>query len=220
MSAPSRIAALLALACLLALAGCGGSTDPTGTGATSTESTTSTEAAAGAGESIEGADGTFTLELPDNWSAAGEEQVQGAVDEAKSQVEDAAGAGSAAALEAQNIYVRDGGAGFNTTINVLTEPVPDGASFESAVKAGATLIEQSLPDAEIVAGPDETTLDGEQAFETRYTAAPQGKALEFALVQPLHDGTAYSITLTAEPEDFDDAEAEFRQILDSWSWSQ
>ena len=101
---------------------------------------------------------------------------------------------------------------------MIAAPLPDSVSFEQAVDDGARLMEE-LPEGALQSGPDPRTLDGDDAFEIAYTASHSGVDLQFAAIQALHDGTVYSVTLTADAETFEEAQVEFDRIIDSWSWS-
>lgn len=197
-----RVAGALALAALVTfLLGCGDSDDG------SNES----------GDPVEGVDGSFTIELPEDWFTADDAVVDEVSREASPQIDDLLGPGASEQFEAQDIYFREGEGTAN--VNVITEPFPEGFSFEEAVETGATVIESRLPEAEIESGPDPATVDGEEAFEIRYAAAPTGEPLQFVLIQALDDGTVYSITLTADAETLEEAEADFAQIIESWRFN-
>lgn len=202
----SLLPALIAALALALLAGCGddsGSAEPD-------ESLTPT---AVAGEAYE-------LELPSNWSQADEELTEQLDTAADPAVDEVLGEGAGEQLDATQIFFRgDPEAAFRTNLNVIAEPLPASIPFEDAVTDGTELIEERLPEGQIVSGPESIELAGEEAYEVRYTAAQAGETLQFALVQALHEGVVYSITLTSNEEEFEEAEAEFQQILDSWDWS-
>lgn len=168
---------------------------------------------------VESADGSFTLELPDNWSVASADEVDEIFGNANPQIDEALGEGASAAIEGNDIYFRDGDAEARTNVNVVSETLPEGTSFEDAVQAGVGLIEGSLPDGQIDSGPDPTTLDGEDAFQIRYSATVGAGEAQFVLIQASHEGEAYSITLTTSTDDAAAAGAEFEGIIDSWRWS-
>ena len=202
----ARGLALLPALALALLAGCG---DDSG----SSEPEESLNPTAIAGEAYE-------LELPPNWSQADEgltEELDTAADPA---VDEALDEGAGEQLDATQIFFRGNPeAAFRTNLNIIAEPLPDSIPFDDAVIDGTELIEERLPEGQILSGPESTDLAGEEAYEIRYTAAQAGEILQFALVQALHDGVVYSITLTSNEEEFEEAEAEFQQILDSWDWS-
>jgi hypothetical protein len=198
--------ALILAAALALLAGCGddsGSSEPE-------ESLTPTAVAGGA----------YELELPSNWSQADEELTEQLDTAADPAVDEMLGEGVGEQLDATQIFFRgDPEAAFRTNLNIIAEPLPASIPFEDAVTEGTELIEERLPEGQILSGPESTDLAGEEAYEVRYTAAQAGETLQFALVQALHDGVVYSITLTSNDEEFEEARAEFQQILDSWDWS-
>ena len=66
--------------------------------------------------------------------------------------------------------------------------------------------------------PTRTELDGERAIEFGYANEQQGEQLRYRVVFALHDDAAYTLTFTALADRFDEDDAEFGQILDSWRW--
>ncbi len=204
-SLPAPIAVLLVLALLL-LGGCG-------------EDSGSEESEGSSSPTAVTAD-SYELELPPGWTQADEELTEQLDTAADPAVDEVLGEGAGAELDATQIFFRgDLDAAFRTNVNVIAEPLPGSVPFEDAVTGGLDLIESQLPEGQIESGPDEIELDGEPAYEIRYSAAQADETLRFALVQALHEGTVYSITLTSSEEEFEEAEAEFQQILDSWHWS-
>ena len=197
---------LLASFSLVAFTGCGD--DTTATDTTSAETSD--------GERVEGSDGSYSIELPGDWAAAEDGTAADVGDAAEGELDDL-GVDSSS-LSYQDVYYRDPDAAQGTNVNVITEPLPAGVDFETAVNAGLDLIETSLPGAQILSGPDPTTVAGDDAFAISYEAAPAGATLQFQLVQILHEDSVYSVTLTTAPGDEDAAGAEFEEIMDSWSW--
>jgi hypothetical protein len=118
----------------------------------------------------------------------------------------------------QVFFSGDPGAAFRTNLNVIAAPLPAGKSIDQVTNAGVRLIEKQLPEGKVVSGPDQAELDGEPADEIRYTASQEGVELRFAAIQALHEGTVYSLTLTSDDQNFEEAESDFERIAESWSW--
>jgi hypothetical protein len=62
-------------------------------------------------------------------------------------------------------------------------------------------------------------VDGENAVALRYDRTTANVVVRQQLVSMIRDGQTYSIGLTATPDRFSDANADFKRMLKSWRWS-
>ena len=153
-------------------------------------------------------------DLPGGW-AEGEGEQREAVEDSAKQLAEAAGS----EIEVEAFYVDEGTAdtGFMTSVNVLAEEIPDELD-------PAAYQEQSIGSLEMLGITDTTEaggteVGGESARVVEYSAPSQVAKLRFQLAVTVHDGTGYNFTLAASEAGFDEAVADFEEILASWEWS-
>jgi hypothetical protein len=153
---------------------------------------------AGAGSSGPKASGTgYELELADGWTDRTNE-TQGSV------------------IRFDLLLVRRGDSP-SASINILRENVGKEAEndelnelFRGQVRAAG---------ARDVTPTRRAELGDEEAFTYKYAQrGPDGEALRGRQVALVHDGHAYTITLSALKEYFGEANMQFSQMLSSWRW--
>jgi hypothetical protein len=66
--------------------------------------------------------------------------------------------------------------------------------------------------------PRETQLAGEDAIEFDFVMSSQGVEYRGAFVHAIHDDALYILMLTVLADGFEDANAGFRHITDTWRW--
>jgi hypothetical protein len=115
--------------------------------------------------------------------------------------------------------------GFTTNVNVIrTESGP--LDIDEQVEAERDLLEtgeipgsdQEIPPAQDLSPIESITLDGEEARTYEFRLEQNERELRLRQVIAMHDGQNYAVTLTADPDDFDDGIDGLESILDSWSW--
>ena len=124
---------------------------------------------------------------------------------------------SGVVLETDNLairYERDG----SPALWFGHEKRPLKESLESRLRDLNQISQRSIPDFEIVRGPAPATVDGERGLIFEYTGMPSGP------VRVRHLSVAfrkrhYIFTLTAPPNRFDSAVAEFDEVIESWRWT-
>ena len=203
---PSRLLiALLGLLATVALvaAGCGGDDDEDSTTAETTTETTDT----GSGETVEG--NGYSFGLPEGWTVEQESSgVESGVD---------------------TVIVSDEtGGDFRVNVNVVRESgVPEDIDIGTYVDSGIQQVQDDpasfgLPaDAtvEMVADPSETELAGAAALDYEVLTKGEGIAASQRQVAAIHEGTAYTITLSAAEGELEPNNAALDGIIGSWSWS-
>ena len=203
---PSRLLiALLGLLATVALvaAGCGGDDDEDSTTAETTTETTDT----GSGETVEG--NGYSFGLPEGWTVEQESSgVESGVD---------------------TVIVSDEtGGDFRVNVNVVRESgVPEDIDIATYVDSGIQQVQDDpasfgLPaDAtvDMVADPSETDLAGNAALDYEVLTKGEGIAASQRQVAAIHEGTAYTITLSAAEGELEPNNAALDGIIGSWSWS-
>lgn len=203
---PSRLLiALLGLLATVALvvAGCGGDDDEDSTTAETTTETTDT----GSGETVEG--NGYSFGLPEGWTV---EQESSGVDAGVDTV----------------IVSDEAGGDFRVNVNVVRESgVPEDVDIDTYVDSGIQQVQDDPasfglpPDStvEMVADPSETELAGDAALDYEVLTKGEGIAASQRQVAAIHEGTAYTITLSAAEGELEPNNAALDGIIGSWSWS-
>jgi hypothetical protein len=191
---PLRFVALLAAAAL-ALAGCGGDDDE------------------------DRVDGTgYTYAVPDGWEDAS--------DRAEEEIE-------IGGFRPDTLVLGESEDDFATNVNVIREAgIPRGvtaaqyaevslAGLRDPLAAGfppevAETLEELNP--RQISDPRDAELDGEEAAAWGYTSTQDGRDVRVRQVATVMDGAGYTVTLTALPDRFDEANASFDEMVDSWRW--
>lgn len=199
---PSRllIALLGLLAVALVAAGC---SDDEDSGGGSGEISTGEIS----GEAVEGAG--YAYALPDGWSIEQESS------------------GTEVGVDTV-IISDDAGGDFVVNINVVRESdVPGDTSIDTYVDSGIQQVQDApasfgLPaDAtvEVVSDPATTDLGGEDALDYEVLTKGEGIAASQRQIAAIHEGTAYTITLSAGEGELDENNPVLDEIVGSWSWS-
>jgi hypothetical protein len=122
----------------------------------------------------------------------------------------------------------DAGGDFRVNINVVRESdVPDDTEISTYVDAGIAQVQDDpagfgLPaDAtvDVVSEPADTELGGEPALDYEVLTKGEGIAASQRQIASIHEGTAYTITLSAGEGDLEANNAVLDDIVSSWSWS-
>lgn len=122
----------------------------------------------------------------------------------------------------------DAGGDFRVNINVVRESdVPDDTEISAYVESGIQQVQDApasfgLPaDAtvEIVSDPADTELGGEPALDYEVLTKGEGIAASQRQVASIHEGTAFTITLSAAEGELEPNNAVLDDIVSSWSWS-
>ena len=117
--------------------------------------------------------------------------------------------------------------GFTTNVNVvLTEGVE--RSLDAQTRAERELLERGGPvgddvelqPAENLTETEDITLGDRPARAYEFELdLPQGdRSAQLRQLIAIHEGTGYAITLTANPDRFDEDRDDFEAILESWRW--
>jgi hypothetical protein len=61
-------------------------------------------------------------------------------------------------------------------------------------------------------------LDGRNAVRWNYRTSAQGKETQIRQVSAVRDGVAYTVTLTAVPEAFEEGTEGFEELVYTWEW--
>ena len=200
---PSRLLiallGLLAAAALIA-AGCGDEEDSSGgSGEISTGEVS--------GEAVEGAG--YAYALPEGWSIEQES--------------------SGTEVGVDTVIVSDDSGGdFVVNINVVRESdVPEDTSIETYVDSGIQQVQDApgsfgLPEdatVEVVSDPAPADLGGEEALDYEVLTKGEGIAASQRQIAAIHEGTAYTITLSAAEGELEENNPVLDEIAGSWSWS-
>lgn len=201
---PSRLLiALLGLLAAVALvaAGCGGDEEESegGSGEISTGEVS--------GDAVEG--NGYSFALPDGWSI---EQESSGVESGVDTV----------------IISDETGGDFQVNINVVREAdVPDDTDIGAYVDSGIQQVQDApasfgLPaDAtvEVVSDPADSELGGVPALDYEVLTKGEGIAASQRQIAAIHEGTAFTVTLSAGEGELEDNNAVLDEIIGSWSWS-
>ncbi|MDQ2676577.1 MAG: DUF1795 domain-containing protein [Actinomycetota bacterium] len=161
-----------------------------------------------------GGDSGAPTELPAGW-ADGEGAQREAIEDYAEQLGEAAG--SEVELEAFYVDEDTAGSGFATNVNVLAE------KFGDEVDA-AGYQEQSIGSLETVGVTNAkeapgTEVGGESARVVEYSSPAGAEQVKLRLAVAVHDGTGYNFTLASSAAGYDEAVADFEEILANWEWS-
>lgn len=165
-------------------------------------------------EPIEESNDVYSVTIPAGYDEASG-VTQGVVEE---QAEQKLGEdlGGEVSLDLSNVWTKEPEDGFATNINVATESVGTAMTLE---RYSEISIENAAPVGATVEGePEETTLGGEPARAFEVTQSVQDLEARSRIVTVVRDGLAYSVTLTALDERFDDEVEDFEEALQSWTW--
>jgi hypothetical protein len=190
-----RLPALLGAAAL-AVAGCGGGDE----------------------EPVEGTGYTFSV--PDGW----EDVSDRAEDEPSLEL---------SGFRPDSVVVGEAEDDFATNVNVIREPgLPEGvtaaqyadvsiAGLRDPAAAGlppeiVEAVESMRPTD--ISEPRDRELDGEEAVEWGYRSAQGGRNVRVRQVAAVMDGAAYTVTLTALPDGFEEGGEALDEVIESWSW--
>jgi hypothetical protein len=189
------ILGLLAATALLA-AGCGGDDD---------EPEISTQEITG--DAVEGEG--YAYGLPDGWSIEQES--------------------SGTETGVDTVIISDDASGdFRVNVNVVRESgVPDDTEISEYVDAGIQQVQDSPASCgrpadatvEVVSEPADTELGGEPALDYEVLTKGEGIAASQRQIAAIHEGTAYTITLSAGEGDLEENNPVLDDIISSWSWS-
>ena len=179
---------------------------------------------AGCGDDDSGPDVTevanFEVDLPDGWTSASDDELQQVGSAGLSATEEETGSDiDRSRVDVLAIFRSDAtSGGFQPNANVFRESIGNASlrqylafSYEQLARAGAEITQKG-------SGP---SVGGEPSRLTEYETSFQGSdTLTVRTLTLIRDGDAYNITLTALPDQFDDAAAGFDQIVSSWQWSE
>jgi hypothetical protein len=169
----------------------------------------------GDSEPLEESNEAYSLELPAGYEAIDEDTRDDVADSVESEAGESLGGEPALDLGFAGAKEREDG--FATNINVVTESLPKGmtledyeeVSIENAPALGVTL----------EGDPEPVTLGGEPAFVFEGSVdSPLDQDLHFRTVAAVHEGLAFSLTLTALEDRFDDEAGDLDAARDSWVW--
>lgn len=104
-------------------------------------------------------------------------------------------------------------------VDISTESVASGITPEKYLDAALTQIKQSIPDAQQI-GTLSLKLDTEPATQIDYTGTVNGTKVYFSQIFALHKGTAYILTLGAQPVDIDKMKQSAVVVVQTWKFLQ
>jgi hypothetical protein len=179
-------------------------------------------ASAGCGDEVERVDGRgYSYSVPDGWEDATEE------------AEDSPELDLGAGIRADTLVVGDREDGFVSNVNVIREPgLPEGITAREYAEVSLTALRDPAASGfppELVETLEnlkprrigeirDTELGGEDAATWDYTSNQEGRVLRIGQVAAVMDGTAYSVTLTAVSERFEEELGAFDEVLESWEF--
>jgi hypothetical protein len=194
--APGAAHLLAGLAFALAFAGCGEDDDP-----------------------VEGAG--YTYSVPDGWRDVSDD-----VDDEN----DIAG------MRPDSLVASEAEGGFAADVNVIREGgLPPGVSTAQYAEvslaglqnpAGAGLPPELVDivgklDPHDFSEPRDSELDGEDAVIWEFSGKSRdGGDTRVRQVTAVHDGSAYTLTLTVRPDRFDEETDALDEVVDSWEWEE
>jgi hypothetical protein len=160
----------------------------------------------------------YTFALPDGWEDGADEI---------SNLEDETG------VLADSVAFGEREDDFTTNVNVIRQGgVPPGmtarqyariciAQLRNPAAAGApqdliAMLENAAPSD--IDGPRPTELGGEDAATWQYDSKQGGGTTRVRQLAAVKDGAAYTVTVTALPQTFDDGAAALDEIVESWEW--
>ncbi|MBW8173820.1 hypothetical protein K0651_12255 [Ornithinimicrobium sp. Arc0846-15] len=143
-------------------------------------------------EALTASDDTFTINMPVDWSDAGE------------------AAGEAAVLATRSDEPLSDF--FNNVVVVKDEPLDD---LEQSIADTGEELAGSEGTSEVL---DAIEVDGKEALGLRVERTQSDVELVQVQRWVEHDGSLFVIVLSSTPEGADAAESDFADILDSWNW--
>jgi len=141
----------------------------------------------------------YTVSLPDGWRDSTDDD---AADEVP--------------VKFDRLFTGDRVEDFTVNANVIDEPKPD-ADIEEIVAAGQKQLEGGSGATDL-SPPDKRELGEDSAFSYTYTLERADRTLRGEQVVAVHEERLYTVTLTTPAEAFEEQQAEFQEILDSWEW--
>jgi|Tabmets5t2r1_1033131.scaffolds.fasta_scaffold11005_2 hypothetical protein len=193
--ATRSLAPLVALAAI-AVAGCGDGDDP-----------------------VEGAG--YTYSVPDGWRDVSD---------------DADDAIDIAGMRPDSLVAGDAEDGFAPDVNVIREGgLPPGVTTGQYAEVSLAGLQDpaaaGLPpelvdivgqlDPHDFSEPSDSELDGEDAVAWEFSGKSQdGGDTRVRQVTAVHDGSAYTLTLTVRPDRFDEETDALDEVVDSWEWEE
>jgi hypothetical protein len=167
-------------------------------------------------------DAPYEVTLPEGWSEGTDEEKEQLGLQAGAAFEEAAGAEiDVSGVGVTSLWLRGEPAPETPSAVVIAEPIPEGFGDEEFVSVSLANAERAFAQ-QLVAGPRKVTdspVAGEPAPTFDYRIRFGDRELAKRAVFILRDDTAYTLTLTALPEDFDGAASELDEILATWTWS-
>ncbi len=163
----------------------------------------------------------YEIELPEGWTEASADQLgalQGTVEAETNEL--AEGEFPEFGVTAVYFAPGDAAAAFRPNINVVVKPVPEEVGEEQFFDLLVSNLERLLPGVRLEGAPETTSLDGAAAIRGRYQQVQGEMAFYQEYFSAIHEGRAYTLTLTADSAEERDALGEgFDEILGSWSWT-
>ncbi len=104
-------------------------------------------------------------------------------------------------------------------VDISTESVSSGITPGTYLGAALIEIKKGIPDAQQV-GTTQMQLDSEPAIQIDYTGTVSGNKIAFSQIFALHKGTAYILTLGAQPADSDAFKQQASVVLRTWKFLQ
>ncbi len=164
----------------------------------------------------------YTVTLPEGWSEGTEAEKAELGLQAGTALEEAAGTElELPEVGLTSLWLRGEAARDTPNAVVFREPVPEGLGPAEFVAASLENVLGAFSE-QIAEPPEEqpeADVAGEPAPAYDYTIQFGSRTLAKRAVFILHDGFAYTLTLTSPPEQFKRAAAELDEILASWTWN-
>lgn len=202
---------VVAVLCGPGLVACGSDDDSSGETTSQAESSTAEETTSSAAEDgeLETSDAPFTAELPGGWEERSRDELSDAAEQ---------GGAIPEGVETLALWAKQPEDGYATNVNVISEEVPPGTELEQFEQGARDQLGQGF-NAEI-GDSEQVEVGDDEAFQFDYTADALGDGtVAFRVVGVVRDGRGYSITLSSLEDATEEANAEFEEILASWSWS-
>jgi hypothetical protein len=113
----------------------------------------------------------------------------------------------------------EGTDGFRSSVNVTREPLPSGVTLDQYIRVSVKNLGALVQSPQLMRTPRRTDLGGAPAGALEYSGLQGGQRVIFVDVTAVRDGVAYNFTLSALPDQLNDAGADFRSMVDSWQWT-
>jgi hypothetical protein len=104
-----------------------------------------------------------------------------------------------------------------SSVSVATQPLPPNVTPDQYAPLALARVKETIPDVALI-GTTALTLGGEQAVQAEYTGTVSGIKLYFSQILTAHKGTAYVLTLAAQPADIDAAKQQAMIVIQSWKF--